>query len=139
MNRIVVLFVGIVTLLGSARTVSVADKTDANDYIVTTGNLEMYTFDPNTPVDIHIDQFGNVGSCVPATGIMDITDVRCISRETVRRLCAFGSVCDVMGHQWRREHDDPTDLVYREHPPGYERQRCALCGKTRSRRLTDWE
>ncbi|MFA5692159.1 MAG: hypothetical protein WC907_00970 [Acholeplasmataceae bacterium] len=66
--------------------------------------------------------------------------------EAIRALCESGAVCEVMGHCWRDgrpgegfSEDDGTYFSYTDYHPGVSFQTCRICGKTETRRWTDWD
>ncbi len=67
-----------------------------------------------------------------------------MSSDSIRRLCASGRVCEVMGHPWKPwvtvevrsdEVNEPGLLLY---TLPFKR-RCDLCGKQEVRCLTEWK
>ncbi len=110
---------------------------DAGVYPTSTNSTTLWcklTDEPNEPND-------------PNTWSYDlrVRGVRTRS-EAIRALCESGVVCEVMGHCWRDgrpgegfSEDDGTYFSYTDYHPGVSFQTCRICGKTETRRWTDWD
>ena len=55
----------------------------------------------------------------------------------IRQWAASGEICRVLGHRWV---DESLITVWPAPPETpHSRRRCSICGKTETRRLTEWE
>jgi len=65
-----------------------------------------------------------------------------LTDDGIRTLAKSGRLCEVLGHQWRTPPSSPDGFelaIYVELPAGYEEQVCSICGKRRTRQLTEWK
>jgi hypothetical protein len=60
--------------------------------------------------------------------------------NALRRLCASGAVCSVMGHCWRDGRPGEGDgVMYADYHPNTMYRTCRICGKCESCSVNDWQ
>lgn len=94
---------------------------------------------------IFIDDFGRLWPIPKEPRYVSGVTAAVISPEEARAIqirewAASGEICRVLGHRWECDNIwfswDSSSGKLKAHP---ETRRCTICGKTETRRLTEWE